>query len=320
MLTSASLSDPALLQPLAVLLLPDIQYQLPDDQQTFTTLASRFNMDLDSLAQSLANATGFFNDTIMIVPNLATISVRALLDAVAVGSANEIASTTSRFMMNGLLLPLPPPSPDDAPDTSKLYGMYEIVGQQVSVDQFTLPLTITLNTSDAPAPPAQPGGIELFQMHLVVSGETYESLLQEYPNLLEYNPGLTPADVQPGVLLYVTLETELAITIDQAFIDQNEASPDLTLSWQNPSTPIQVLYSMPTQHVKLYQQASIGKPQQSRPMPEKQLHQWASRVNLQSGRLRKPCWKKSAPGALEPILINAWLAQWMKMVTCRPQN
>jgi LysM repeat protein len=237
-LTSTSLADPALLQPLAVLLLPDIQYQLPDEQQTFTTLASRFNMDLDSLAQSLADATSYFNDAVLIVPNLATISVRSLLEAVAVGSVNEIASTTSRFMLNGLLLPLPPANPVDPPDTTNLYGMYEIVGQQVSVNQFTLPLTITLSTTEAPAPPEQPGGIEFFQMHLVVSGETYESLLQQYPNLLQYNSGLIPADIQPGVLLFVTQETQLDITIDQTFIDQNEASPDLALSWRDPLKPI----------------------------------------------------------------------------------
>ena len=230
---SSSISDPALLVPLAVVLLPTTSYRIPDADQTFATLASTFDMELDDLALSLADQNGYFTDTGITIPEVATLEVATLLSQVE-QNANEVASTCSRFMLHGLRLPLPPDDPDDPPDMSTLYGMYEMIGQQVSIDQLTLPLTISLTTQDAPEPPARPGGIELFDTYLVQSGDTFESLLEEFPDLLAYNPGLTPADIRPGLLLFATLATQLDIELDQGFVDANQASPSLTLSWTDP--------------------------------------------------------------------------------------
>ena len=237
LLGSSSLQDPAILAPLAVLALPRLNYVLPDGTATFASLAQLFNMDLDALAQSLASTSGYFVPGTITIPDIASIAVDALLAATVAG-ANQIASTASRFMMHGLRLPAVPPSPNDPVDTSALYGLYEIVGQQIPVDQFNLPLSIGLSSNDIPDPPARPGGIRFYQTHLVVAGETWQSLLQEYPNLAEYNPGIVPTDVKPGLLLFVVQHDDLAIVVDQAFVNANKVSPALTLSWANPTKPI----------------------------------------------------------------------------------
>jgi LysM repeat protein len=234
---SSSMADATILSPLAVVALPSINYALPDDKQTFATLAQHFNMDLETLAQSIAATTGYFVPGTITIPDVASLAVSALLD-VTIAASNQIASSASRFMMHGLRLPAVPPSPTDPVDTTNLYGLYETVGQQVSIDQFTLPLSIGFTSNAAPDPPTSPGGILLYQIHLVVTGETYDSLLAQYPNLPEYNPGIVPSDVVPGVLLFVTQLDQLPIAIDQPFVDANKASAELTLAWSDPTTPI----------------------------------------------------------------------------------
>jgi LysM repeat protein len=234
---SASLQDPAILSPLAVVALPSINYALPDDKQTFAGLAQHFNMDLEMLARSIAVTSGYFVPSTIIIPDVASLSVAVLLDA-TISASNQIASSASRFMMNGLRLPEVPPTPSSPVITTDLYGLYEIVGQQIPIDKFTLPLSIGITSNAAPNPPTAPGGILLYQTHLVVAGETYESLLALYPNLPEYNPGITPTDVVPGLLLFVVQLDQLPIVVEQTFVDANKASAELTLAWTNPIKPI----------------------------------------------------------------------------------
>ncbi|MGR6874974.1 hypothetical protein ACU6U9_22440 [Pseudomonas sp. HK3] len=246
-MSSPSLSESDLLQALAVVSLPLVEYTIPDAQQTFATVASTFNMDLDALAQSIAPQTGYFNESIIKVPNVATLPVSDLLLLVK-QYTNEAASTCSRFMLHGLRLPLPPEDPNTAPNMESLYGMYEMIGQQISIDQFTLPYTFSFTSQDTVSDPISPSGIKLFNTYLVQEGDTLASLLVQYPNLLEYNPGLVAADIKAGLLLFVTLVDELSITIDQTFLDANKASPNLNLQWQNPVSALPLSESNPVRH------------------------------------------------------------------------
>lgn len=231
LLTSTSLADPAVLTQLAAVALPDISYAVSEDQ-SFNALAELFNFSLDALAASLLNATGYLAAGALTVPNLFELAVSALRSQVT-GAVNEIASSSSRYMMHGLRLPPVPPNPTDPVDTSVLYGLYEIVGQQVTVDGLPLPATLTLTSSDA--------NLLFNQTYVVTSTDTWDSLVAQYPGFASYNPGLTPTDIKPGLLVFITQIGQMDITIDQAFLTAHQASPSLDMQWADPVQPLTAL-------------------------------------------------------------------------------
>jgi len=231
LLTSASLSDPASLTQLAAVTLPDLSYAVSADQ-SFNSLAELFNLSLDSLAASVLNTTGYLVSGFLTVPNLYQLAVETLRAQVGT-VVNEIASSSSHAMMHGLRLPPVPANPGDPVDTSTLYGLFEIVGQQVTVDSLTLPATLTLSSDDA--------NVLFNQTYVVTASDSWDSLVAQYPGFAGYNPGLTASDIKPGLLVFITQESQLDITIDPAFVAAHRASATLDMQWADPAHPLAAL-------------------------------------------------------------------------------
>jgi LysM repeat protein len=230
LITSASMGDAALLAKLAAIALPDFNYALAATQ-SFNALAELFDLSLDALAAALLDASGYLSG-VLTIPDLYQVPVATLRSQVT-GQVNEIASSSSRYMMHGLRLPAVPASALDPVDTSTLYGLYEIVGQQVTLDGLSLPATLTLASDDA--------NLVFNQTYVVQAGDSWAGLVAQYPDFASYNPGLTAADIKPGLLVFITRESQLEITIDQAFIDAHSASSDLDMQWLDSKAPLSAL-------------------------------------------------------------------------------
>jgi hypothetical protein len=109
--TAALLALPpatALLAPQAMLDLPDLAYAVRADD-SFTSLASLFNLSLDGLAATLdASQTPVFAaNAQIIVADAEQMTVKQLLAALAATQWRTIAPMASRFMLSGLRLPDP---------------------------------------------------------------------------------------------------------------------------------------------------------------------------------------------------------------------
>ncbi len=127
-----------LLAPQAVVSLPTLNYPIGKDE-TLASVASQLDLTLDELAVSVKDQVGIFqpydkntNDRQMTIPDVAEIDVSQLFEDMArFGKFNSVSSMVSRFLMHGLRVPktnetIPPP-PGEQP---KLWGLYEVVGQQ----------------------------------------------------------------------------------------------------------------------------------------------------------------------------------------------
>ncbi|HEY0382125.1 MAG TPA: LysM domain-containing protein [Candidatus Elarobacter sp.] len=140
------------LQPLAVVNVPPFQATL-ESGDTLATIAQRYDLTVDALADSIAGATGIFapgptGGVTLTIPDVVSRDVDTLLgDMVARGEFNGLASTVSRFLMNGMRVA---PVNDD-PDWTPTAGLYSVIGQQLAAP--APGATLTLSFAAGPTAP-----------------------------------------------------------------------------------------------------------------------------------------------------------------------
>ena len=119
------------LEPRAVLAIPDVSYPIAAGD-TLGSVAERLDITVAELADSAADNAGIlarYADTgiRMTVPHVASHTVAGLVaDLTRFGSLNTLSTTISRFLLNGMRAPVPPPLGKD----HALKGLYEVAGQQ----------------------------------------------------------------------------------------------------------------------------------------------------------------------------------------------
>jgi hypothetical protein len=132
-----------LLQPLSVVALPTLDYftGYGADPSTLAQVAQRYNLTMDELADALAEDVGIFQPSgatagpMMTIPDVASRDIGDLTqDLIKFGRTNRIGAMVSRFLMNGLRVARPtgPQAGFGATEETKLWGLYEMIGQQVS--------------------------------------------------------------------------------------------------------------------------------------------------------------------------------------------
>ncbi|MBV8750993.1 MAG: LysM peptidoglycan-binding domain-containing protein, partial [Candidatus Eremiobacteraeota bacterium] len=136
--SSTNTANTALLAPRGVFTIPPIEPVITADD-SFNTLASRYALTLDQLADQLANTTGLFHDgdpvaPILSIPYVPSLPLDQLVTEVAASeSANETSAQASRFLMAGLRIPNPSDplfvaNPHDP--TLRTYPLLSLTGQE----------------------------------------------------------------------------------------------------------------------------------------------------------------------------------------------
>ncbi|MBV9577245.1 MAG: LysM peptidoglycan-binding domain-containing protein [Chloroflexi bacterium] len=118
------------LRPLAVVEVPPFATTIqPAD--TLATIARRYDLTVEDLADGIATVPGIFvgpTGATMTIPDLASRDVDDLLeDMTSLGKLNQLASTVSRFLLNGMRVA--PVTGGNEPWQPSA-GLYDVVGQQ----------------------------------------------------------------------------------------------------------------------------------------------------------------------------------------------
>ena len=136
--SAANTASTTLLAPRAPLAIPPIEPAI-SAADTFSSLAQRYDLSLDELADALADTAGVFRDADPAAPQVAIPYVPALalddLVAAVTGSdkANQTAAMASRFLLAGLRLPNPsdPAFAADPHDPElATYPLFSLTGQE----------------------------------------------------------------------------------------------------------------------------------------------------------------------------------------------
>lgn len=137
-------ADANVLVPRAVLRLPTFRYPIaPGD--TLGTVAERFDLTIEELAESVAADVGVFAKYVgdrprMIVPDVTSRDLGTLAcDLIRFGSFNTLSTTVSRYLLHGMRAPLPDGAGNPTPG---LWGLYDVVGQQFPAPTGASPYTI----------------------------------------------------------------------------------------------------------------------------------------------------------------------------------
>ena len=139
-LVAANLDQAGLLQLLAVMPLPTIEYELqPGD--TLSSVAANFDLALDTLVLSVQHAPGILqpyseSGTRLSIPDVPARSKnRLMLDLVRYGSFNNVSGMVANFLMHGMRAPLPDARMDgnSFPPDTPLWSLFELAGQEFYV-------------------------------------------------------------------------------------------------------------------------------------------------------------------------------------------
>ena len=149
LLSAANVGNKQLLAPRAVFVIPPVAPSIAATD-TFATLAQRYNLTLDEVADALGPVTGLFRDAgstglpQLVIPFVPAIGIEDLIAQIGSSEkANQSAAMASRFLLNGLRIP-DPRDPDfiKNPQDPNLatYPLFALTGQEFA----------------APAPQAKP--------------------------------------------------------------------------------------------------------------------------------------------------------------------
>lgn len=128
-----------MLQPLAVVALPTLDYQIAEGD-TFRTVASNYDLTLDQLAESVQDNDGIltpyspYADPLTIPDLPGRVADELIDDLVEFGRFNDVSGLVTRYLLHGMRVPAPGTEtgktfPPDVP----LWGLYEMTGQQFPV-------------------------------------------------------------------------------------------------------------------------------------------------------------------------------------------
>lgn len=144
-----------LLQPLAVVALPTIQYG-PQPGDTLGSIAAAFDLTLDQLAACVADTPGLLQPwspggQTLTIPNLPGRDTESLIaDLVGFGRFNDVSGMVSRFLMHGMRAPEPRTGPVGTfPPSEPLYSLYGLIGQEFPVPGASGPTGFSLGLVSA---------------------------------------------------------------------------------------------------------------------------------------------------------------------------
>ncbi|CAN5747499.1 hypothetical protein BH11BAC7_BH11BAC7_11530 [soil metagenome] len=181
---------------------------------SFSILATTYGLTVTDAASRLKQVAGLYaSGDDLVVKLLPAQDIDVLINSILTGdSFASIVNQSSRMMMSGLQLPnLKTESGHVVPDTTDPLPLYDLTGQQfnIAVDD-SQPTAVALSL----ALTSEQTWIELFNSITVQTGQTLAELEVTYPDLLTYNPGLSDATFNVGMVL---LTAPVTTTLDYSY-------------------------------------------------------------------------------------------------------
>ncbi|HBV97585.1 MAG: hypothetical protein JL50_03935 [Peptococcaceae bacterium BICA1-7] len=146
-LTGFSQEDEGILAELSVWNIPPFTVTIREGD-SLRSLAERYNLNLEELLDDGLSRQEdlFLRNTGLLVPQRPDMEGSQLVAEVMKKTAvNDIAASLSRFLLNGLRIPMPA----DEPDFRKLFSLYNLLGQQIDAPETsTTEYSLTLSNPD----------------------------------------------------------------------------------------------------------------------------------------------------------------------------
>ncbi|HKE55501.1 MAG TPA: LysM domain-containing protein, partial [Pyrinomonadaceae bacterium] len=141
-LARANAEIEGLLETLSVLALPTLDYPIAEGD-TLALIATNLDLTIAELADSVESNPGILQPYVedtnpLIIPDVPGRNTNQLIsDLVTFGRYNDISGMLTRFLLHGMRVPRPDadPSPAEFPPDTKLWGLYEMSGQQFPVPE-----------------------------------------------------------------------------------------------------------------------------------------------------------------------------------------
>lgn len=222
-------ANAVILEPLACITVPSAKTSA-STALSFAELSSTYGVSITDAATRLKDVNGLYaSGTILVVKLLPAQDITVLMNGILQGNHfASIVNQSSRMLMSGLQLPgLTTENGHTVTDPANPLPLYDLTGQQ-----FSIPVNSAEPTEVALALSLQSeqSWIQLFDSITVQAGQTLAQLETTYPDLLTYNPGLSAATFEVGMVLLVSIETNLNYSYTNA--DVEAESPDHSLAIQ----------------------------------------------------------------------------------------
>jgi hypothetical protein len=204
------------LNPLAVITVPNVSTQTGSDTPTLAAIAARYGLTVEDLAGRVSNKPLFSGSAeeplTLHIRHLPAQSIDDLVNHVLSGKTlADIAGMSSRYLLAGLRLPAPEDSGGGhMAATGPLTSVYDLSGQQIVGPQpdmsqpgeVALSLSVTVNTGTS--------WIELMGSTTVGVEESYEALTERVSRLQELNLGLAdPGRLRQGMVVHTGTVSQL---------------------------------------------------------------------------------------------------------------
>ena len=246
------ISDAEILLPLASITIPDAKTGV-HTPLNFSVIAKTYGVSIVDAAGRLKADSLYATGTVLKVTLLPAQDIDVLLDLIVQGNSfASIINQSSRMLMSGLQLPgLKDDNDHVVADLDNPLPLYDLTGQQFDLtvdDQQPLETALALDLA------SNEDWITLMNSITVTEGDTLEDLETEYPDLLEYNPGLNEETFTVGIVL---LTGPVSATLDYIYTNQYvlDNSPETGLS----IVPVSSMTPPPTSPTPLALSATVIK-------------------------------------------------------------
>jgi LysM repeat protein len=220
---AAWLGSANVLMPLAAITVPNAKTAV-SSSLSFAALSLIYGLTIVDAASRLKTVNNLFADgTVLLVKLLPAQDIDVLVNLILQGdSFASIVNQSSRMLMSGLQLPgLKTEDGHVVPDPANPFPLYDLTGQQFGI---TVDDSKPTETALALSLFSEQSWIQLFNSITVQPGQTLAELEETYPDLLTFNPGLSPSTFKVGMVLLTSL-AETSLNYNYTNEDILDASP-----------------------------------------------------------------------------------------------
>ncbi|HEY9285233.1 MAG TPA: LysM peptidoglycan-binding domain-containing protein, partial [Pyrinomonadaceae bacterium] len=206
------LADSQILQPLAVVTVPNVAALSGRDGNTIGEIAAYYDLTVADFGSRVAAQTVFSAAQSPTIKHLLVQDIDTLVARVLAGDGpRQVSATTSRYFFSGLRLRAPADKAGHKVAEGPLTSLYDLTGQQFpgpspSAPGVALEVTATLD------PAAD--WIELVGSTVTGDDETYDALVARAPGArdLRLNPALRAERLRPGMIVHTGVINELVFS------------------------------------------------------------------------------------------------------------
>lgn len=242
----------AILNPLALVAVPNVSATTGSDGSTLAAIAARFGLTVEDLAGRIVSALIFGGSTTnplkLTIAHLPVQRIDVLVQNVLAGTAPaEISGMASRYLLSGLRLPAPLDNGQGhmaaiGPRTS----LYDLTGQQFAgpVPDPTQPAAAALSVTTTVNADIQ--WIQLMGSTTAAPAQSFDALVARSPRVPELNRGLSdPARLTPGMVVLTDAVDSLVFTYTNQQLQQHYPATGLAVLPSRGPSPLPLAQQAP---------------------------------------------------------------------------